>query len=316
MKRRLVMVAAIAAAAAGGAGAAAYLGSGSAEGRAGARTARAIERRDSEVRRIRAHFDSVERELLERDVSALTPAQRKARIRNIRTLHLYRERGDFPQNRDFPDRKIPYFIDAGGRLCAVAHLLATSGRRDIVDRVAARRNNAYVHELADEPGLAAWLDSAGLSLDEAARIQPDYEWNFPPDPTDVAAARARSDRRYLAAAGVTASAGSGALVWNLSSTAPTTRRLRGATGLAAGAAATLLGLSRLDESGAPRAMGALNVAVGLASAGTAIRTLRRAPQSPPPSTATVGAAPIRRAAPSLAFAVSDRSAGLVVNARF
>src|SRR5437660_1662892 len=72
--------------------------------------------------RLRAHFDSVERELRARDVPGLTPAQRAARTRVLDILHRYQVRGVFPQNTDFPDRDVlglavgaPYAGNAGGR---------------------------------------------------------------------------------------------------------------------------------------------------------------------------------------------------------
>jgi hypothetical protein len=43
-----------------------------------------------------------------------------------------------------------------------------------VRRIAGERNHARVRELADEPRLAAWLRAAGISLKEAAAIQPSY----------------------------------------------------------------------------------------------------------------------------------------------
>src|SRR5262245_25566942 len=92
---------------------------------------------DTEIRRIRAHFDSVLTELSARDVAHLSSTQRVARARLLETLHRYRDRGTFPHNYDFPGRAVPYFIDRKtGTLCAVGHLLASSGRRDIVHRVA------------------------------------------------------------------------------------------------------------------------------------------------------------------------------------
>lgn len=39
------------------------------------------------------------------------------------------------------------------------------------------RNNAFIPELADDPALVAWLDSVGLEVTEAARIQPSYDGN-------------------------------------------------------------------------------------------------------------------------------------------
>lgn len=132
--------------------------------------------RAHEIARIRAHFDSVLVELSARDVSRLTPTQRSQRARLLGTLKAYRDRGAFPHNYDFPGRAVPYFVDRKtGVLCAVAHLLESVGRRDIVDRVAARDNNVWVPELASDTAFTAWLDSAGLTIEEAARIQMPYE---------------------------------------------------------------------------------------------------------------------------------------------
>ncbi len=52
--------------------------------------------------RLRAHFDSVERELRARDVSGLTPAQRAARAGVLNILHTYQVRGVFPRNSGSP----------------------------------------------------------------------------------------------------------------------------------------------------------------------------------------------------------------------
>ena len=128
-----------------------------------------------EVVRLRAHFDSVDAELRARDVSGLSAAQRAKRARLIAALRDYRDAGVFPVNTDFPGERVPYFVDHAGTRCAMAELIAVSGRRDIVDRIALTRNNAYIHALVDDAALVAWLDSAGLTVDEAARIQPKYE---------------------------------------------------------------------------------------------------------------------------------------------
>jgi len=105
-----------------------------------------------EVHRIQAHFDSVLAELSARDVADLTSAQHAARVRLLETLRTYRDRGIFPHNYDFAGRAVPYFVDRKtGTLCAVAHLLASTGRRDIVDRVARTNNNVWVPDLAGDP---------------------------------------------------------------------------------------------------------------------------------------------------------------------
>ena len=69
---------------------------------------------------------------------------------------------------------MPFFRDRYGALCAMAYLIERSGRGDLVDRIAISRNNAFIAELATDPALRAWLDSVGLSVSEAARIQPTY----------------------------------------------------------------------------------------------------------------------------------------------
>ena len=128
-----------------------------------------------EVHRIRAHFDSVLAELPAHDVTALTPSQRASRDRLLRTLRAYRDAGAFPHNYDFPDRPTPYFVDRKtGVRCAVAHLIASTGRRDIVDRVAAMDNNVWVPQLAGDTAFTQWLSDNGLTLAEAARIQVPY----------------------------------------------------------------------------------------------------------------------------------------------
>jgi MYXO-CTERM domain-containing protein len=88
-------------------------------------------------------------------------------------LGRYRRWGQFPCNPLFQELT-PFFIDAQGTRCAVAHLLELGGEGELVQRIARERNNARVAELGDEPRLRAWLDAAGLTLDEAALIQPSY----------------------------------------------------------------------------------------------------------------------------------------------
>ena len=58
---------------------------------------------------------------------------------------------------------MPYFVDAKGVRCAMAHLLEAGGERELVQRIARERNNAFVRDLADESRLLAWLAAAGLT---------------------------------------------------------------------------------------------------------------------------------------------------------
>ncbi|HEY5923389.1 MAG TPA: hypothetical protein VIV11_17035 [Kofleriaceae bacterium] len=124
--------------------------------------------------RLRIHFHRVLGELRSRDVSHLAEPERNMRNRLVLELERYARGGLFPQNLDFEDRRMPYFVDASGTRCAMAHLIDSTGERDLVDRVRATRNNAYVRELAPDRALQAWLRGAGLTVAEAARIQPAY----------------------------------------------------------------------------------------------------------------------------------------------
>lgn len=124
--------------------------------------------------RLRAHFRAVLCELAARDVTSLSGAQRAMREELLESLARYARAGRFPRNLDFPGVTVPYFVDAAGTRCAMAHLIESTGAAALVAQVAGAMNNARVHEMAGEPALRAWLDRAGLSADEAARIQPSY----------------------------------------------------------------------------------------------------------------------------------------------
>jgi hypothetical protein len=65
-------------------------------------------------------------------------------------------------------------VDAEGTRCAVAHLIEATGGAGVVERVARKRNHAYVRELVDDRRIADWLEREGLSAEEAALIQPSY----------------------------------------------------------------------------------------------------------------------------------------------
>ncbi len=139
--------------------------------RAGARSEYLRRTVETEVERIQAHLRGAEEMLLAADIRGLTPAQREARARNVELLRGYRERGVFPRNLHFPDSREPYFVDDRGIPCAMAYLIAASGRVDMVERIRASRNSARIGELADDPELIAWLEDAGLTVAEASRVR-------------------------------------------------------------------------------------------------------------------------------------------------
>ena len=126
-----------------------------------------------EIQRVADHIQRAEAMASQRDTSQLSYTQRLVRALLLQALADYRAGGRFPKNRDFAKRT-PYFIDADGTRCAMAHLMELGGERELVAKIARERNNAYVRELADEPALLAWLEAAGLTVAEAAAIQPAY----------------------------------------------------------------------------------------------------------------------------------------------
>jgi len=128
----------------------------------------------TENERIAAHLLRAEGIARSRDVTRLSPLQRLVRALLVQELKSYRKAKRFPVNPDFTEAT-PYFVDAAGTPCAVAHLLAMSGEGQLVSKIARERNNARVHELASEPALVAWLRAAALTLEEAALIQPTYK---------------------------------------------------------------------------------------------------------------------------------------------
>jgi hypothetical protein len=253
-----------------------------------------------EIERLQAHFDSVLSELRARDVSYLGPSQRRARGHVIRTLESYRNAALFPHNHELSAGRVPYFRDAHGTLCAMAYLVAASGRTDIVNDVVAERNNAYIPDLASNARLGAWLDSVGLTVAEAARIQPTYQ---PRPPLTVV--EDHDPSRYIPpslALGVPA-----VITTILNWRAPREKKTDAAlvVGALSGAATAILGGSILadDRRGAMGSLGAADAVVGSAAVVVAVRrSLRRAravPVRPPDATSesrvSVALVPVRGA---------------------
>lgn len=187
-----------------------------------------------EVARLRAHFDSVDVELRGPQGLQLTPRQHTTRATLIGWLREYRDAGMFPQNDRFPGAAVPFFRDSRGVLCAMAYLIDRSGRRDLVDRVASTRNNAYIRELADDPELRAWLDSVHLSVAEAARIQPEYNGD---------------DEQVSADYAITSILVSGASLTTVSLNLLNPSKSTGWAGLIAGSAGLFAGGVKLDQDG-------------------------------------------------------------------
>lgn len=209
-----------------------------------------------EVARLQAHFDSVDVELRMRDVSHLSAEQRANRATLIGWLREYRHAGRFPLNDEFAGEFVPFFRDSRGTLCAMAYLVDRSGRSDIVDYIAKTRNNALIRELTDDTRLVAWLHQSGLSVSEAARIQPQYEGCCVIG--DRPANRKQVSGDYaLLSIGLSGSS-LGTLGFNLFAPTP----VSGAAGLLAGAASIIAGASRMGDIDSDRRVARANALVG------------------------------------------------------
>jgi len=227
-----------------------------------------------EIARIRAHFDSVLTELRARDVSSLTALQRANRQQLMVTLAAYRDRGVFPHNYDFAGEAMPYFVDRKtGTRCAVAHLLESTERRDIVDRIARKNNNVWVADLKGDTALATWLDRNGLTLTEAARIQVPYV-----DVPIVTPAQKARNTAFVAIAPAAAGVAAVTTVWNLASNSDGHRRGVSWSGVAAGVLTSTAGVLVMKSPNPPQnavAIGATTAALGGLSILTSTRSIYR-----------------------------------------
>lgn len=221
--------------------------------------------RHPEVRRLQAHFDSVDREL-NRPAHPTDPVGQHARRTQLRAwLRAYRDAAAFPRNWKHPGAT-PIFRDDSGALCAVAYLIARSGRSDLVAAIADTRNYAYVRDLAGHAGLRAWLDSVGLSVAEAARIQPAY------------ASGPSVSFGYVVgtvAADVLA-------VWSTGVMLASPERKTAWMGAVSGGLALALGVGRLRAENGDRRLARWNVALGVGTLAVSAVTFRVS-SSPPPS---------------------------------
>jgi hypothetical protein len=227
-----------------------------------------------ETARIRTHLATVERELRAKDVSSLASAQRAARSRNLDVLHEYWMRGIFPRNTDFPGERVPYFIDRYGTRCAMAYLIEQSGHGggDFVARVAATHNNARIWELQDDPVLVAWLDQNGMTLAEAAQVQPSYA------PCCVIPSQPNASAGYKTTTALSVSLNATTLVLNTASIG-VPRRLTGLLGILTGVAGIAAGEPNLHEGGQRHTLGLLNAGIGTASGLLGVYRLVKVPRA-------------------------------------
>jgi hypothetical protein len=98
-----------------------------------------------------------------------------ARRVQLQRLAAYRDRGIFPLNEGQSAHAAPIFVDRHGTACAVGHLMRCSGWTEAVESIEKSNNLVYVPD-ATQGAIAAWVLTSGLTFEEAALIQPGYDW--------------------------------------------------------------------------------------------------------------------------------------------
>lgn len=249
-----------------------------------------------ETARLHAHFARVLAQLQARDVSSWSAARQENRRQLLALLADYDRTGRFPRNEGQLARRTPIFIDRHETRCAMAYLIERSGGASLVVRVAATRNLAYIPELASDAELQHWLAGSGLTLDEAALIQPEYNPPPVPLPGPAPPRRDRTPSDAAMTAGVVVSAGLAlpAIVMSLRSPAGAQSQAQARTlGILAATPAFLVGLADAVDDGHLRGSGVAQIAIGATSMTFALLHHTRAPHGP----SDVSAPPAPRTAP-------------------
>lgn len=125
---------------------------------------------DEDVR-VTQHLEDALVQLKNEPPSELTAEQRVAREAVLKDLRRYIDEKKFPRS---SGPTSPVFVDAADHHCAMGALIAWNGGADIVRHIRETRNLATVPTLANEPGLAEWLTTHGMTVEEAALVQPTY----------------------------------------------------------------------------------------------------------------------------------------------
>jgi hypothetical protein len=115
------------------------------------------------------------------DRASLKKKLAASREQQIERVRAYRRAGKFPRNTLVENRRVPIFVDDQGTPCAVANLMIQDGRENDVLAIARANNLVRVMEIHDGP-FVDWVLHSGLLQEEAALIQPSYEWEGRPVP--------------------------------------------------------------------------------------------------------------------------------------
>lgn len=138
----------------------------------------------NEILRITTHLEYVEEILKKKEVTHLTDEQQTNRLQIIQLLNDYRVNKAFPKNYDFPNKRLPCFIDKTGNICAVGYLIEKTAGRAVSERI--NEGYKYARIVAIQiPEVDEWIRKNGLTKKECAMIQPEYEYINEPQPEPV-----------------------------------------------------------------------------------------------------------------------------------
>lgn len=124
--------------------------------------------------RVREHLRRAERDLRRVDHPNLTREQKRRREEALDHLREYWQAGEVPRNRREAGRT-PCFVGANGVPCAMGYLMLADGRDDLVAEVVASDPTVRLETVEKGP-VVDWVEANGLTMDEAARIQPGYPY--------------------------------------------------------------------------------------------------------------------------------------------
>lgn len=127
----------------------------------------------NEIIRIQTHLKYVEKLLRNKDISSLTVEQKENRKKMLDLLNEYWKAGVFPKNYDYPDQRIPCFIDKDGNICAVGYLIEKTAGRQLAEEINSKFKYEYILAMNDQK-IDSWIQKSGLTKLECAMIQPAY----------------------------------------------------------------------------------------------------------------------------------------------
>ncbi len=133
-----------------------------------------------ENKRLQTHLKYVEKLLRRKDISSLTKEQKENRLKMLDLLHEYWTAGVFPKNYDYPDQRMPCFIDKDGNICAVGYLIEQTAGRQTAEEINSKFKYEYLLAMNDQT-VDRWIQSSGLTKEECAMVQPTYGST----PTDI-----------------------------------------------------------------------------------------------------------------------------------